>query len=1569
MKNAFSWRTHPKGLYRPLLVLWLLLMPLLSQAQSAGWTLATPSNTPKWVGFSVMINNKMYVFSGFDNSAVHTTAKCEVYDPATNAWAYLADMPYPVTHAGITVDGTKVYVAGGFLGGLVGDPNSDLLQVYDVPTNSWSLGPKLPSRSGGNALVRVGRKLHSFGGLLDDRQTGANVHYVLDLSNLAAGWTTAAPMPDARCHFATAHVGGKIYAMGGQVGHDGPYNDVSYVQAYDPATDTWTRLHDMPYIRSHSEPATFVVDGKVMLVGGRSGRPNGFDNVLNNVTTYNPATDTWTEQAPLLDHLFGPAAEAIGNVLIVSNGGLNQATNPQTTTRKRDLPRTPNNIIGFAPGKLTLTAAAGAAVSKQALLWAFSGTPGYTIDVSTLPSWLSVSPAAGTIDLLGGTEVKVTASTAGLSAGTYSATVRAKATGYPDATLEVALTVLGGKPKLLYLYGSIPPSIHDMRLADTGNQGMSQFNQLLSETGFSAVEALDASVTLDVATLSTYKVLILGSNNRRFSAAEKAAVASWVNSGGGLLAWSDAAFGWENGGLNSTVGAASDNDLTDQFGMHFLRDNGLSVFTLNQWSQNHYINRFNKNGGITIEAEGVSPVRTSAPATILAGLPTGKAQLNSLDGPVTAADAALAIAKVGQGRVVGFFDRNAFWNAGEGTYLSRVDNRVFAQRILQWAAGADDGETLAPKVVNPIADVTVQKGSAPTQIPLAGVFTDNGGVSNLQFSVVGNSDPNVIRTSINGSTLTLTYEPTLLGASDIVVRATDAEGLWVEDTFRVIINPSNPSTATYRLNAGGGALSTALGSFAADQGYSAATSYVYTTTSPIAGTTDDALYQSERSSSTNLGSFTYALPLPNGTYQVVLHFADIYWSSPGQRVFDVSLEGQKVLDNYDIIRKVGPFTATTETFTTTVSDGVLHLLLSALASEGGVDRPKLSALEVYATAPNSNQAPVANAGPDQSLRLPATSTSLAGSGTDPDGSISAYRWSQVSGPNTASFSSLTAPSPTVSGLVAGSYVFSLVVTDNQQASSAADLVTVSVISDANTALYRLNSGGGQLTTSLGTFASDQYYGSSNTYTVTTPIAGTTDDALYQTERYGNNGLLTYALPVTNGTYRVVLHFAENWWTAVGQRVFDVSMEGAKVLDNFDIFRKVGLNTATTETFTATVADGTLNILLSSLSSDGGVDQPKVAAIEVLSAGTNQAPVANAGPDQSLRLPATSTSLTGSGSDPDGLVSAYRWSQVSGPNTASFSSLTAATPTVSGLAVGTYVFSLVVTDNQQTPSTADQVTVSVISGTGGTVVYRLNAGGGALSTALGSFAADQGYSAATSYVYTTTSPIAGTTDDALYQSERSSSTNLGSFTYALPLPNGTYQVVLHFADIYWSSPGQRVFDVSLEGQKVLDNYDIIRKVGPFTATTETFTTTVSDGVLHLLLSALASEGGVDRPKLSALEVYATAPNSNQALKVSSATAEQHLAAKVDKNEALQVELYPNPTQDGRLWLRVPPTVGPLSYQLYSALGQRLTQGSLTAGSASQTTLPLELGQYLTQPGVYMLHLLGPSLHRQLKVVKQ
>ncbi|MHC5109358.1 MAG: PKD domain-containing protein [Planctomycetota bacterium] len=74
--------------------------------------------------------------------------------------------------------------------------------------------------------------------------------------------------------------------------------------------------------------------------------------------------------------------------------------------------------------------------------------------------------------------------------------------------------------------------------------------------------------------------------------------------------------------------------------------------------------------------------------------------------------------------------------------------------------------------------------------------------------------------------------------------------------------------------------------------------------------------------------------------------------------------------------------------------------------------------------------PTAHAGSDQSIALPQNSVTLAGSGTDVDGVIETYAWSQVSGPNTAMLMDNDTANATASDLIEGFYVFQLTVTDD-----------------------------------------------------------------------------------------------------------------------------------------------------------------------------------------------------------------------------------------------------------------------------------------------------------------------------------------------------------------------------------------------------------------------------------------------------------------------------------------------------------------------------------------------------------
>src|SRR5206468_3602324 len=100
----------------------------------------------------------------------------------------------------------------------------------------------------------------------------------------------------------------------------------------------------------------------------------------------------------------------------------------------------------------------------------------------------------------------------------------------------------------------------------------------------------------------------------------------------------------------------------------------------------------------------------------------------------------------------------------------------------------------------------------------------------------------------------------------------------------------------------------------------------------------------------------------------------------------------------------------------------------------------------------SNALPVANAGSDKSITLPTNKITLYGSGTDANGSIAKYGWSKISGPSSYSFSTTTSASTTVSGLVAGTYVFRLKVTDNAGATDYDDVSVVVKSSNTTTSI-------------------------------------------------------------------------------------------------------------------------------------------------------------------------------------------------------------------------------------------------------------------------------------------------------------------------------------------------------------------------------------------------------------------------------------------------------------------------------------------------------------------------------------
>lgn len=124
------------------------------------------------------------------------------------------------------------------------------------------------------------------------------------------------------------------------------------------------------------------------------------------------------------------------------------------------------------------------------------------------------------------------------------------------------------------------------------------------------------------------------------------------------------------------------------------------------------------------------------------------------------------------------------------------------------------------------------------------------------------------------------------------------------------------------------------------------------------------------------------------------------------------------------------------------------------------------------------------------------------------------------------------------------------------------------------------------------YSADKNSSGGGTYSSGSAISGTTDDVLYQSERYGGNFAYNIVLP--NDDYAVTLMFAEIYHGSAGNRIFNVALEGNEVISDLDIWSWVGKNTAYTETHAVTVSDGTLNISFSTVS-----DNAKISAIKIV----------------------------------------------------------------------------------------------------------------------------------------------------------------------------------------------------------------------------------------------------------------------------------------------------------------------------------------------------------------------------------
>jgi RHS repeat-associated protein len=371
----------------------------------------------------------------------------------------------------------------------------------------------------------------------------------------------------------------------------------------------------------------------------------------------------------------------------------------------------------------------------------------------------------------------------------------------------------------------------------------------------------------------------------------------------------------------------------------------------------------------------------------------------------------------------------------------------------------------------------------------------------------------------------------------------------------------------------------------------------------------------------------------------------------------------------------------------------------------------------------ANHAPVANAGPAQTVFV-GTSVQLNGTGSsDPDGLRITYGWSFVSVPagSTATISDTTNPTPTFYVDKSGSYTAQLIVSDGELNSAPAQVVVTTKnsapVANAGTdqtaktgSTVQLDGSGSsdvdgdRLTYRWSIVSAPQ--GSTATLSdpsIVNPTFVTDMKGTYVIQLIVNDGTIDSApsqVVISDVNSPPVANAGKDQMVSVGTTVqldgsHSTDVDGDSLTYTWAILTTPQGSSATLSSTTSVqptfVADRVGTYVVQLTVNDGTVDsQPKTVTIST----NDVAPVANAGPDQTVYA-GTQVTLSGSAStDSDGLPLSYQWSLTTMPDgsVATLTSTTTVSTSFTADIPGTYVAHLIVNDGYLN-SLPSKVTIS------------------------------------------------------------------------------------------------------------------------------------------------------------------------------------------------------------------------------------------------------------------------------------
>lgn len=256
-------------------------------------------------GEAVNLNNEIYFIAG--RSKTLKNSFFFKFNPKTNQWEKLADIPNPATNLALAAVNEKIYAIGG-------DRFQNANREYDPQTNSWKILEPMPTARQHIDCGVYENKIYISGGLTSWKNI-TKKHEVYDV--LSNSWSEKAAIPSLRNCPAVVTKDSLIYVIGGGGSKASVWEKTASVECYNIKSNTWERKGDLPY--KLYKPAAIVVNNKLMVLGGST--TIGENTVtLDKVLIYNSESDEWIEITPLPSKNIFFGCTSIGNKIYVIGG-------------------------------------------------------------------------------------------------------------------------------------------------------------------------------------------------------------------------------------------------------------------------------------------------------------------------------------------------------------------------------------------------------------------------------------------------------------------------------------------------------------------------------------------------------------------------------------------------------------------------------------------------------------------------------------------------------------------------------------------------------------------------------------------------------------------------------------------------------------------------------------------------------------------------------------------------------------------------------------------------------------------------------------------------------------------------------------------------------------------------------------------------------------------------------------------------------------------------------------------------------------------------------------------------